>query len=139
MRRSRRRAASALSPILAALLLAAAGVPALAPEARAQPREPDPTAAPLQSGPMVGYSTMREVLLYWVEGSPDRRWSTDTVRTREDSAFTARAAADRLRPGTEYRYAVYVDGERIERPYPLAFQSQELWQWRRDPPSFTIA
>lgn len=101
---------------------------------------------------MVGYSTMREVLLwaqttgpadvhfeYWIEGKPDRRWSTDTVRTREDSALVARAVADRVRPGTDYRYAVHVDGKQIERPYPLVFQSQELWQWRREPPSFTLA
>lgn len=106
----------------------------------------------LRSGPMVGYSTMKEVLLwaqtegpssvhfeYWVEGRPGRTWSTDTVRTRGEEAFVAKAVADSLEPGREYRYRVHVDGERVERPYPLRFQSQELWQWRRDPPDFTMA
>lgn len=147
----RRRPQAPPSSVL--LLLASVAAVAAGPAvAEAQPRRPEPTAAPLQSGPMVGHSTMREVLLwaqttrpatvhfeYWVRGRPGRRWSTDTVRTREDSAFTARAVADRLQPGTTYRYAVYVDGEEIERPYPLAFRSQALWQWRRDPPEFTMA
>ncbi len=107
---------------------------------------------PLRSGPMVGYSTMKEVLLwaqaegpasvhfeYWVEGRRERVFSTDTVEARGDEAFVAQAVADSLEPGNSYRYRVHVDGEPVERPYPLRFQSQELWQWRRDPPDFTMA
>lgn len=107
---------------------------------------------PIRSGPMVGYSTMREVLL-WVQTdgparvhfvyrdslNPDRRFHTDTVRTREDSAFVARLVADSVQPGRVYRYEVHVDGRRVERPYALRFQAQALWQWRGDPPPFRMA
>jgi alkaline phosphatase D len=32
-----------------------------------------------------------------------------------------------------------VNGAPVQRPYPLRFQSQILWQWRIDPPAFRIA
>jgi alkaline phosphatase D len=44
-----------------------------------------------------------------------------------------------LEPGHTYRYEVYVGGTQVERPYPLEFQSQALWQWRTDPPAFDVA
>ncbi len=106
----------------------------------------------LRSGPMVGYSTMREVglwvqteraaevqFVYWDTANADRRLRTEPVRTRAEDAFAVEVAADSLRPGRTYRYRLLIDGDTIRRPYPLRFQSQELWQWRRDPPSFRMA
>ncbi|MGH7720897.1 MAG: alkaline phosphatase D family protein [Gemmatimonadaceae bacterium] len=103
----------------------------------------------LQSGPMVGYSEMKEVLLwaqtrsparvsfvYWDTAAPARRYRTAEVTTAQRSAYTARVVADSAEPGRRYAYELYINGTRAERPYPLRFQTQRLWQWREDPPSF---
>lgn len=108
--------------------------------------------AQLQSGPMVGYSEMREVLLwaqtnqsakvkfvYWDQGAPAKKFSTDEVNTQKQTAFTAHLIADEVLPGKKYTYELYINGKKIARPYPLEFQSQALWQWRTDPPSFKFA
>jgi alkaline phosphatase D len=34
---------------------------------------------------------------------------------------------------------VYIDGKLVQRPYRLGFQAQPQWQWRTDPPAFTVA
>lgn len=106
----------------------------------------------VQSGPMVGYSDMTEVLLwvqttkkasvqfrYWTEADPKKKSSTDPVITGKENAFVARVRIEELVPGTRYGYEVMVDGKLITRPYPLRFQTQTLWQWRTDPPAFTAA
>jgi alkaline phosphatase D len=38
-----------------------------------------------------------------------------------------------------FEYEVLVNGAVQRRPYALSFQTQPLWQWRTDPPDFTIA
>ncbi|MCS6989429.1 MAG: alkaline phosphatase family protein [Chloroherpetonaceae bacterium] len=106
----------------------------------------------LQSGPMLGYSEMKEVLLwvqtkaqarvkfeYWEKGKPETRASTDEVLTNKQTAFVAKLVADKVEPGRRYEYALYINGQKVDRPYPLEFQTQPLWQWRTDPPEFTIA
>jgi alkaline phosphatase D len=106
----------------------------------------------LQSGPMLGYSEMFEVLLwaqtteaadvafvYWDLEAPDTRYRTDVVRTTKAGAFTAKAIADRVQPGRQYGYEIHIAGSPVDRPYPLTFQTQELWQQRTDPPAFRIA
>ncbi len=106
----------------------------------------------LRSGPMVGYSEMTEVLLwaqasreaevlfrYWDLEEPSRTYTTAPVRTDRATVHVARAVADSVEPGRRYGYEVLVDGEVAERPWPLEFQSRTLWQWRTDPPDFTIA
>ena len=105
----------------------------------------------LQSGPMVGYTTMREVALwvqttesaqvraaYWVVGTRDTMY-TRSVETQYEDAFTAHLLADKVEPGKQYDYEVHINGQRIKRPYETSFHSQSLWQWRTDPPEFTIA
>jgi alkaline phosphatase D len=106
----------------------------------------------LQSGPMVGYSEMREVLLwvqttesatvkfvYWETGAPDIKYSTDAVKTTKDKAYTAKLIADQVQPGKRYDYELHINGKKVDRPYPLKFQTQKFWQWREEPPSFVIA
>ncbi|MFW6085080.1 MAG: alkaline phosphatase D family protein [Gemmatimonadota bacterium] len=103
----------------------------------------------LQSGPMVGYSEMREVELwaqttgpadvkfvYWDLERPDERRETREVRTRAEDGFTVELVAALLEPGRRYGYEVRVDGRAVDVDWPLEFQTQELWQWRRDPPDF---
>ncbi len=127
------------------LWLGLAALGALPPAASAQ-------EAAIRSGPMVGYGAMREVRL-WVQTTgpaevhfryfhavdPGHVWRTATVATSAESAFTAEIAADSVEPGRQYAYEVWVDGRRIDRPYPLAFRTPPLWQWRADPPDFTVA
>lgn len=102
-----------------------------------------------QSGPMVGYSTMREVLLwvqttesaavhfeYWVTANPGQRYQTDAVETVKKTAFTAKCYADQVEPGLLYEYELFINNQKVERPYPLRFQTPTLWQWREDAPDF---
>ena len=102
----------------------------------------------LQSGPMVGYSTMREVLLwvqttqaarvkfvYYEKGKPTEKMTTIEVITDPQQAFVARCTAVVV-PNQKYSYELWINNKKIELPYPLEFQSQTLWQWRSDPPDF---
>ncbi len=106
----------------------------------------------LQSGPMVGYSEMSEVLVwvqtteaanvrieYAIKGKRMRPLSTMTVMTHRDQAFVAKLIADQLEPGHTYVYQLFINGIAVELPYPTEFQSQSLWQWREDPPAFSMA
>jgi alkaline phosphatase D len=106
----------------------------------------------LRSGPMVGYSEMKEVILwvqsfdeadvkieYWVKDSLSEKQFTDEVTTEKSSAFTAHLVADIVEPGLTYEYELYINGEVVERPYPLEFKTQVLWQYRTDPPNFSFA
>ena len=84
----------------------------------------------LQSGPMLGYSEMREVLLwvqtkdaaevkftYWVKDSlntkPAKIFQTKAVLTHEKNAFTAKLIADKVEPGNTYHYDLYINGQKI--------------------------
>lgn len=106
----------------------------------------------LQSGPMVGYSTMKEVLLwvqtnesanvyfeYWNIKSPEIKYKTDEVSTSKENAFVARAIADQLEPSNQYEYALFINQLEVKRPYNLKFESQALWLWRTDAPDFSFA
>lgn len=108
--------------------------------------------AGLQSGPMVGYSEMREALVwlqtdgpaevaieYWDSAAPESVFRTDPVFTLEPAAYTARFPIALLEPGRVYHYRPVIDGRVVERPYPMRFVTQPLWQWRADPPAFSMA
>ena len=98
---------------------------------------------------MVGYSTMKEALLwvqttkacdvkfqYWDKKNADRKYFTDEVTTDKHIAFVAKLIADSLEPGINYEYQLFINDKVVERPYSLSFQSQPLWQYRADPPAF---
>jgi alkaline phosphatase D len=108
----------------------------------------------LQSGPMLGYSEMKEVLL-WVQTTEsaevqfsyyaknksaaiDIRY-TEKVVTQADKAFTAKLIADEVEPGLTYSYDLMINGKKVNLDYPTEFRTQPLWQWRTDPPAFTVA
>lgn len=105
----------------------------------------------LQSGPMLGYSEMREVLIWaqtkqpaviYVEYEPKdgtgviRR--TNTVSTCKEQAFTAKLIADSVTEGTRYLYRLMINNEAVTLPYTTEFQTQKIWKWRGDPPEFTF-
>ena len=107
----------------------------------------------IKSGPMVGYSTMQEVLL-WVQTSenakvhfeyyeienPTIRFKTDEKITVKKTGFVAKLLADEVLPGKKYNYEIFINDLKVERDYKMEFQAQELWKWRTDPPdvSFVI-
>ena len=101
----------------------------------------------INSGPMVGYSTMQEVLL-WVQteeranvhfeyyeiNNPKVKFSTNKIETEKKNGYVAKLIADQVIPGKKYKYEVYINNYKIERNYAMEFQTQELWKWRTDPP-----
>lgn len=102
----------------------------------------------LQSGPMVGYSTMKEVMLwvqtkeaaevqfiYFEKDKPALKFKTEIVKTEPKNAFTVQTIAQ-VQPGKRYSYELYINKKNVKRPYPLEFQSQTLWQYRTEPPNF---
>ncbi|MEL6812442.1 MAG: alkaline phosphatase D family protein [Bacteroidota bacterium] len=106
----------------------------------------------LQSGPMVGYSTMREALLwvqtseaaevhfeYFEKDNPNDRFRTETYKTEAKDGYVGKLVADQILPGKRYVYELYVNGKKIRKDYPMEFQSQTLWQWRTDPPEVNFA
>jgi len=106
----------------------------------------------LQSGPMVGYSTMKEVSLwvqttqpalvhfvYWNVKTPAKQMTTEPVTTQKENAFIANVIADRLEPSQQYEYELFINEEKVNRPYSLKFESQPIWLWRTDAPDFSFA
>ena len=107
----------------------------------------------IKSGPMVGYSTMQEVLL-WVQtdekakvhfeyyeiDNPKIRFKTDEIQTLKKNGYVAKLIADQVAPGKKYKYDIFINDLKVERDYPMEFQTQKLWKWRTDPPdvSFVI-
>lgn len=122
-------------------------------------------AARIQTGPMVGYVTMAEVLLwlqtdapaevsfeYWPVGQEDAKARTAAVTTERASAFVAKCVADQVKAGTEYEYRVLIDGKPQQvrfRPefqggsvIPLRFKTPPNWRFRErghEVPDFKIA
>jgi alkaline phosphatase D len=121
-------------------------------------------AATLQSGPMIGYAQMTEVLIwvqttapaevrirYHVEDDVATAYWSDPVMTAKETAYVAKCLADQVRPGTRYQYEVWINGERVEPQFregyaragaiPTRFQTPPVWRFRPGghvPPNFTI-
>ena len=106
----------------------------------------------LSSGPMLGYSAMREVMIwaqteqeaevkiiYWQKGMPSPLFETETVTTEKQESFTAHLLADEVMPGITYSYKLYINGESVAFDYPLEFQSAPDWAYKSEPPSFSVA
>jgi alkaline phosphatase D len=117
----------------------------------AQQSQPKPSDL-LLSGPMVGYSEMREALLwvqtngpaqvyfeYQIKDKPESRTRTSIYLTNQKEAYTAHLIADQVQPGNTYIYKVFINGQEAKRDYPLTFKTPPLWQYRTDPPEMTIA
>jgi alkaline phosphatase D len=108
----------------------------------------------LAAGPMLADVTMREGTV-WVQttapavvrlvveadplaGQPMARPDTSAaVATAADGTAAVRLTG--LEPGTRYTYRVLVDGRPARVPYATALTTQPLWQYRTDPPAFTVA
>jgi alkaline phosphatase D len=106
----------------------------------------------LQSGPMNGYSEMREVaiwvqmnqaciveLVYWSDSIPDKEFTSAPVVAEPDKAFAVKLIADSVQPGLAYNYSIYANGRNQTSNRQLSFQTQPLWRWRTSPPPFKMA
>jgi len=106
----------------------------------------------VQSGPMVGYAEMTEVMLwaqtkepadvqfrYWDLEKPGEKLSSTTVKTVEDQANVAHVLITGLRPGRRYGYELVINRQAVRTRHDLRFQTPPLWQWRTDPPAFSVA
>ena len=106
--------------------------------------------AQIKSGPMLGYSEMKEVLIwvqtekpadvsiqYWEKGDKTVHKS-EIVHTNKQNAYIARIIADEVTMGKKYDYEVLINGKKMAFDYALEFQTQDLWQYRHDPPAFSF-
>lgn len=136
MSRNRRRALLALCACTAL----AAARPALA-------RDQPAAASLLRSGPLLGpveigeaavwvqtTAPCRAQLRFWEEGKPEAARLSGEIATREEGDLIARFPLTGLAFGTRYQYELYLNGARVERPYPTTFRTQPLWQHRTENP-----
>lgn len=104
------------------------------------------------SGPVLGYAEMREAIIwvqlkesasvqafYWPQEDKSQRRSTDMVGTSANTGNTAKLYFRMLEPGTIYEYEIFVNDEVQSFDFPLNFDTEPLWDYRTDPPTFTIA
>jgi alkaline phosphatase D len=70
------------------------------------------------------------------EADPAKRHRIEGA-TRAEDDFAAALRLAGLDPGTRYRYTVLVDGKPVAEPG--RFATQPLWQFRTDPPAFSVA
>lgn len=107
----------------------------------------------LVSGPMLGYQTHREVLI-WVETADAQAvrltyhpaGQPDTVRSVTASDLLLTPAGTQivkfvlplLEMGQTYAYALAIDDEPVTLPYGLSFKTMALWEWRSPPPDFSF-
>lgn len=105
----------------------------------------------LKSGPMLSWSTMKEVgiwvqttenaevyIEYWEENDPQDVFKTKDKKTKEKDAYTALLIANQLEPGKTYKYTLFINDKKIERPYSTQFQAQKIWKWRNNAPDFSF-
>ncbi|QNL21312.1 alkaline phosphatase family protein [Hyphobacterium sp. CCMP332] len=105
----------------------------------------------VRSGPMLGYSSMKEVgiwiqlekeadvkVRYWPATNEKEKKETAMVKSQSENSFICHLIAV-VNPGVKYNYAIIVNKKEIAFDYPLEFQSQSLWQHRSDPPDVKFA
>lgn len=104
------------------------------------------------AGPMLGYVEHMEALI-WLEPAPDvtslaiAYWPTGRDEEIKKAEYRGQLGNDfnpvkmiltKLNPATTYNYKIIADGEEITFPYPLAFTTKTLWEWRMPPPDFSF-
>jgi alkaline phosphatase D len=118
----------------------------------------------LASGPMVGHVEMMEAeiwlqtnkasivqIYYWdtTIQSPTHKnlhkllnktvFQSEKVFTDKKTDHIAHIKVARLEPGKVYAYRVYINHREVVLPYKTLIKTPKLWQWRGDPPEFTVA
>lgn len=106
-------------------------------------------AGTLVSGPMLGYQARREALIwvetknaqqvsldYWLRGQPETK---QTITKTNLSSTPIGGQISHFRPGllavgTQYEYAISIDGVKQALPFPAQFKTSPLWEWRAPAP-----
>ena len=73
----------------------------------------------------------RVKFVYWDEEAPALRYETAEQPTVRAEGHVARLVADEVAPGRRYGYELWIDGARVERPYPLRFQAKPALRFFR--------
>ena len=113
--------------------------------------------AQLACQPMVGHVGLRDARI-WIQSEDAGKgqiecWSADAMRSTEvhrsdvqilnsTRANTATFDVGGLEPGTSYSFRILLNGQEVTQGIDvsaLRFETQPLWQYRTDPPEFTIA
>ena len=113
--------------------------------------------AQLACQPMVGHVGLRDARI-WIQSENAAKgqieyWSADAMRSTEahrsdvqmlnsTRANTAIFDVGGLEPGTSYLFRILLNGQEVTQGIDvsaLRFETQPLWQYRTDPPEFTIA
>lgn len=106
----------------------------------------------IQSGPMLGYNALNEASIwlqlsdsaeisieFWESGKAHAKRQLKPFFKEMDETQIATFIASELTPGTSYNYDILVNGEKQSIDSALSFKTQELWQFRTDPPTTRIA
>lgn len=106
----------------------------------------------LKSGPMVGYSEMKEAVIwlqtekeasvfieYYCANEKGTVFRSKSYTTKEENAFTCHVLLDQLQPDKKYFYSVFIDKKKINISYETSFKSKKLWLWRENAPDFSFA
>jgi alkaline phosphatase D len=104
---------------------------------------------------MLGYADLTEAsiwiqttadadvrLRYWPEGTSAESRTTAASTADEKTDHTALFVISGLEPGTGYGFEILVDGAPARFPAggtTGTFATQAFWQWRANPPDFTVA
>ena len=108
--------------------------------------------ASISSRPMLGYSLHRESLV-WLQtekaasvqvhyrklNSDEDFSKSNIIQTKKQKAFVAKFVLTHLEPGTTYEYFISLDGKKVKSDTSYQLKTQALWQYRTDPPDFTVA
>lgn len=110
-------------------------------------------AGTLVSGPMLGYRAHRETVItletkdakevridYQIAGRPDTALSKTIASPWVSPAGgqPLKFVLPLLEMGASYTYTLTIDGKLQTFPYPLAFKTTDLWEWRKAPPDFSF-
>lgn len=111
---------------------------------------PQADAQKLSAGPMLGAIYMREAMVwlqadskgkavieYWPDAKPKQGQRTTAVTLNAGEDYSAKIHLTALEPGIAYRYRVLLNGKPATKN-TWTFKTQNLWQWRTDPPSFSV-
>jgi len=105
----------------------------------------------IESGPMIGFASAREVRLwlrtttpakvtvrYWPKADPSQARAVE-ASTQGHDGRTLHYTLTGLPSGTRFSYEIRVNGVSQPRPYPLEFQTIARWHRRLPPPDVVIA
>jgi len=113
--------------------------------------------AQLACQPMVGHVGLRDARIWiqaedvakgqiecWVADAPQSTevHRSDVQMLKTGRANTATFNLGGLEPGTSYSFRILINGQEVTQGIDvsaLRFETQPLWQYRTDPPEFTIA